>query len=576
MEQAISLPDLLCSHYFQLSGKGLYHLLLDIIDALQDCLKHGIYYRDIHLNNIFRKKDGHYVLGDFGSCLWGNEDPDSVTSAIGSPWYMAPETYKHKIFNEASATYGVGMIAYYLLNYLFPPFWQQYGKKSLEYRINGNNIISPARLQNASSAFETTLDKIIIKSLNHNVSRRYQTLETIKNDINALLNLPYCDEIILFEGGKSELYLPHNIQKLKSERIDFESTCDFDKEITVSNGECNRNDSKPEPIDWNCIPSEICECLSSDIIDDFASTMGGVRPSHQDSISYNPIRKTNYPQSYQSSSLLSRLFRKKELKPVYSSVFAPSEVKPRQHFIVQVYLHLEEETEKVSVLASEADKKAERRGYEPLEVKLKNGDEVNIEINIHGDTLLYNCRKSVVWQGSFVKRAFDYQIPDDINVDELSCSVNIFVNGAIAGEMIFITKIVESPRQLNTKIVTKPTKKLFISYSHKDIKAAERIAKIHEALDIDVFFDKHRLKAGYIYSEEISDFIQESDTFVLCWSENAATSDYVQKERKEALALAYPQRQPRENARLKILPYNVEPHAAPPADMIDYYHFEEL
>lgn len=276
-------------------------------------------------------------------------------------------------------------------------------------------------------------------------------------------------------------------------------------------------------------------------------------------------------------SIWSRLFGKRN-KPqsVYSSVFAPAEIAPKQHLMVQVYLHLPEETETVKSLASEADKSAERRGYEPLEVPLKKGDNVEIELNVNGDSLLYNCRKSVIWQGSFVKRAFDFVVPADINVYELSNSVNIYVNGAIAGELIFLTSIVDSPRQLNTNVYARPTKKLFISYSHKDIASAEKIAKIHEALGIDVFFDKHRLKAGYIYSEEISKFIQTADTFVLCWSENAAKSDYVEKERQEALALAYPQSKPRERAKLRIHPYNIEPHAVPPADMIEHYHFEEL
>ena len=265
-----------------------------------------------------------------------------------------------------------------------------------------------------------------------------------------------------------------------------------------------------------------------------------------------------------------------ESHSVYSSVFAPAEVAPNQRVMVQVYLHFYEETDKVKELANEADKYAERRGYEPLEVKLKNGDTIEIDLNVNGDTLCYSNRKKVVWQGSFVKRTFDFLVPPDLAVRELSCSVNIFVNGAIAGEMLFLTNIVDTPRKLNTNVDAKPTKKLFISYSHKDQLFAERIAKIHEALGIDVFFDKHRLKAGYIYSEEISQFIKEADTFVLCWSENAAKSDYVEKERQEALALAYPQCKPRERATLRIHPYNIEPHAAPPADMIEHYHFEEL
>ena len=111
-------------------------------------------------------------------------------------------------------------------------------------------------------------------------------------------------------------------------------------------------------------------------------------------------------------------------------------------------------------------------------------------------------------------------------------------------------------------------------YEEWRIKSAERIAKIHEALGIDVFFDKHRLKAGYIYSEEISRFIQAADTFVLCWSENAAESDYVEKEHKEELSLAYPQT--KRTYKPHNSPYNIKPHATPLADMIEHFYFEEL
>ena len=95
-------------------------------------------------------------------------------------------------------------------------------------------------------------------------------------------------------------------------------------------------------------------------------------------------------------------------------------------------------------------------------------------------------------------------------------------------------------------------------------------------MDVDVFFDKHRLKSGYIYSEEIFNFINKADTFVLCWSENAAQSEYVEKERKAALELAYPNRKPRDLAPISIKPYNIPPYATPPEDMIEHYHFEEL
>lgn len=116
---------------------------------------------------------------------------------------------------------------------------------------------------------------------------------------------------------------------------------------------------------------------------------------HEEETCYSPtprrtIRTTcrdNKMSYYPSDNLLnvaknnrsfwSRIFGKKEnFQDVYSSVFAPAEVKPKSRMMVQVYLHLDEETEKVKALATEADKNAERRDYIPLQTKLKKGDKV--------------------------------------------------------------------------------------------------------------------------------------------------------------------------------------------------------
>lgn len=214
---------------------------------------------------------------------------------------------------------------------------------------------------------------------------------------------------------------------------------------------------------------------------------------------------------------------------VYSSIFAPAEVKRKSHLQVQVYLHLYEESEKVKSLAQESDKNAERRDYIPLSLKLKKGDKVDIEFNVYGETRLASERKSIIWQGSFTKCSFDYFVPNDLDVDELSCEANLFVNGAIIGEMRFITQIVNAPRNLNPEIFSKSFKKIFISYAHKDFDKVKFMAKAYNAQGVDYFFDRDYLKAGDIYPKKIKDYIDTSDLFILCWSKNAAESEYVEK-----------------------------------------------
>ena len=244
--------------------------------------------------------------------------------------------------------------------------------------------------------------------------------------------------------------------------------------------------------------------------------------------------------------------------------------------LVQVYLHLYEETEKVKTLAQESDRNAERRDYIPLQCKLKKGDKVDVLLNIYGDTLLMSNKKSVVWQGSFTKCIFDYFVPKDIDVDELSCVALLSVNGVPVGEMRFVTKIVEQPRQLNPEIIAHKYNKVFISYSHQD---ESKVKFLHEGLELGAvphFFDRKYLKAGDVFPQVIQDYINSADLFILCWSENASKSEYVKKERLQALERVFPQVKPEQDAKLRIYPMSIEPRAELPSDMKENYHFGEL
>ena len=275
-------------------------------------------------------------------------------------------------------------------------------------------------------------------------------------------------------------------------------------------------------------------------------------------------------------SIFMGIARRRQKNDVYSSIFAPAEVKRKSHLQVQVYLHLYEESEKVKSLAKESDKNAERRDYIPLSLKLKKGDKVDVEFNVYGETRLMSERKSIIWQGAFTKCSFDYFVPKDINVDELSCVALLSVNGVPVGEMQFITQVVELPRQLNPEIIAHKYSKVFVSYSHQD---ESKVKFLHEGLELGSvphFFDRKYLKAGDVFPQVIQDYINSADLFILCWSENASKSEYVQKERLQALGRAFPQVKPENAAKLRIYPMSIEPRAELPSDMKEIYNFEVI
>ena len=662
IEQSTPIVDLLCSHYYELSLKGLIKMATDVAKAWKECQERGVLYRDIHVCNIYRSNDGTFKLGDFGSCT----NKFDLKEAVGNQWFMAPETFVSGIFTESSAVYSVSMVMYFILNNLRPAFWVQGCEdEALQKRMNGHNLPTPAGCINLPSHIKTKFDKFFNKV---SASLPKERISSVNEFIYKLGRLTfYCkdsDYIIhrkgfsldfdLNAGNEDRLdargnYIPRDAYHQYALGNEVEQMCTTaistskSKMKKCENGhiydsyiygnQCpfcpseNRNSTSNinnyyESISDGC--TVIRHIAHADEVENFARTMAsnpnineedlilknkrealkkklleGSKITFKNNVSAQSSNSTiSIPKGYLAGyvpceetinaqnktfitkpnrikkSFWTKIFSKK-YSDVYSSIFAPAEVKRKSHLQVQVYLHLYEESEKVKSLAQESDKNAERRDYIPLSLKLKKGYKVDVEFNVYGETRLMSERKSIIWQGSFTKCSFDYFVPKDIDVDELSCEANLFVNGAMIGEMRFLTQIVDVPRNLNPEILSHRFNRIFISYAHQDAQQIKLLALAYKAQGVDYFYDRDSLAPGDVYEEKIFDYIDSSDLFVLCWSKNAAASDYVAKEKGRALLRAYPQLSQRD-ATLKICPISIEPRADLPSDMKEVYNFEVI
>ena len=659
IEQSTPIVDLLCSHYYELSLKGLIKMATDVAKAWKECQERGVLYRDIHICNIYRSNDGTFKLGDFGSCT----NKFDLKETVGNQWFMTPETFVSGIFTEASAVYSISMVMYFILNNLRPAFWAQGCEdEALQKRINGDDLPIPAGCINLPPHIKTKLDKFFNKV---SVSLLKERISSIAEFICELERLTfYCEDndyiihrkgfsldLDLNAGNEDRLearwhYISRDAYHQYAMGNEAKPICSIDLDGSVSYSELDDNDI--DSIGTNLSD----DTISVDVIEDFASTAGynnyeseqtywdkepqvddvegfartmasnpnineedlilknkrealkkklleGSKITFNNNVSAQSSESTiSIPKGYLAGyvpceetinaqnktfitkpnrikkSFWTKIFSKK-YSDVYSSIFAPAEVKRKSHLQVQVYLHLYEESEKVKSLAKESDKNAERRDFIPLSLKLKKGDKVDVQFNVYGETRLMSERKSIIWQGAFTKCSFDYFVPKDIDIDELSCEANLFVNGAMIGEMRFLTQIVEVPRNLNPEILSHRFNRIFISYAHQDAQQIKLLALAYKAQGVDYFYDRDSLAPGDVYEEKIFDYIDSSDLFVLCWSKNAAASDYVAKEKGRALLRAYPQLSQRD-ATLKICPISIEPRADLPSDMKEVYNFEVI
>lgn len=628
MEQATPLAELLDSSYFKLTIHDFCNLLIDIASGLRDLLSNGIYYRDIHLNNIYLSNTGYgryiYKLGDFGSCAFVDEDNRysriTTKGGVGSKWYLASETLKSGVFDERSAVYGVGMIAYFLLNNLYPPLWQDYGEDSLIKRMFIPKLPMPVLLND--KRFAHISFEFIFKALRNDVSLRQQTLEELLKDIADFLSIyQKVGTIILIDGSS------YNQDGEGATTNDFCSTCTIDSNIKVFNEEVataistkgEEIEEKRAKLKRKLLSSSKLKISPSDnlmtipkgklcgrsSIDDFATTscFDFGREELNNRNSKRP--KSFFPQAEKeaenmdsshdaictSNTLIHSLLKttkslfmwgknkhKSTLCPckVNTSVFAPSEVRHGDYMMVQVFLYMDEEEQSVSRKAKEVDGEAERRNYIPLSVKLKEGDKVKIFLQIpNKEVKVEEPTQELTWQGRITDCQFAMYISNEFNASTILATVVLSVNGAPVGRMMFKTKVVDNPRKLHTEIVSKSFHKIFISYSHKDESRVKYLAEAYKAQGVDYFFDRHYLKAGDVYPLKIQQYIDSADLFILCWSKNAAESDYVTLERNRAMSHAYPQ-VTMDKASITIHPISIEPRAAFPQDMDSIYNFEEV
>lgn len=550
IEQSTPVIDLFCSHYYRPTFSSILKMINDIAEAWLECKARGVLYRDIHICNIYKANDGTYKLGDFGSCT----SDFSAKETAGNQWFMAPETLVEGIFDERSAIYAITMVLYFVLNDLTPAFCDDYNEEAaLKKRIQGDHLPYPSSVWHALD-----LELFITRGCAFSPADRFPSMQVFLHYLHALST---SHDILDFNH---HLYLPSN-------REPYSYPIGRNRNHPFANGKIDQIEriaisivAAPEHLH-----SFDYSFTSVDEVETYCRTMGIRIPSEPSPCTYETA-------SHIKTSLWDKLFYRKKGQTVYSSVFAPAEIKPKTHLMVQVFLHLLKEIDEVKHLAKESNKHAERRDYIPLQCKLKKGDKVDVQLSIFGDTLLLSEKNSLVWQGSFTKCSFDYFVPKDIAADSLSCKVMLSVNGAMVGEMCFITEVLEQPRNLNPEVFARQYKKIFISYAHQDEPKVEPMARAYKAQGVNYFFDRHYLKPGDIFPIKIQEFIDTADLFILCWSENAAKSDYVELERQRALRRAYPQVKPIEKAQLSIYPMSIEPRAELPIDMKDTYNFEVI
>ncbi len=256
---------------------------------------------------------------------------------------------------------------------------------------------------------------------------------------------------------------------------------------------------------------------------------------------------------------------------INACVYALAKNQPMKLFIVRVYFYKPEESIVVEAKVKDIDPKAQKKEYKPLDIPVKEGDKVSVQLKMSDGMILDNACKTITWHGHFTDCSFMAKLTNS-SIEDVFGTAFLSVNGIPAGELLFTIDVVEAQaKKLYAKVESRRYSRIFISYSHADEAQVRGFAECYLARGTYSLFDRHALQAGDIFKEKILDYINNADLFVLCWSKNAAGSEWVQIEREHALSLIKEGK-----AKLSIYPLSLKPEAPLPLDMSDKYNFGNL
>lgn len=154
------------------------NILDQLCQAVQYCHEHGVIHRDLKPENILITGSGEVTIIDFGIALlrgarritWAG-----LTTAVGTPDYMAPEQVQGKRGDVRTDIYSLGAIGYELLTQQ-PPFS---GDNPLA--VMGQHLYGTIRpVDEVNPTVPAGLAQVIERALRRDPDERYQTVEEFR------------------------------------------------------------------------------------------------------------------------------------------------------------------------------------------------------------------------------------------------------------------------------------------------------------------------------------------------------------------------------------------------------------
>jgi serine/threonine-protein kinase len=159
-------------------------IILQMADALECVHAYGVLHRDIKPENILITEDMIVKITDFGICHIADSSLTLVDEMLGSPAYMAPESFDaSKKVDARSDIFSMGVLSYEMLTGV-RPFTGDSVPQIME-EVKSRNPQPPTKL---NPEIPLWLEDIMAKMLAKNPDRRFGSCGEISKAINRHLS----------------------------------------------------------------------------------------------------------------------------------------------------------------------------------------------------------------------------------------------------------------------------------------------------------------------------------------------------------------------------------------------------
>lgn len=221
--------------------------------------------------------------------------------------------------------------------------------------------------------------------------------------------------------------------------------------------------------------------------------------------------------------------------PADATAFAPKKLRRGTPELVRIVVHQPKDLNAVIKAAKKLDPRTDAapQGMPLGDVAL--GAAIGVSLEVRGAA----CDGAIQrrsWQGEPID--FNFSAEADEGVKQVVFLARVFINDAQIGVLAFTRNVTgpnKKPHDPGDRVRLKRHKRVFLSYSSKDRETVAAIATAYASAGVEHFWDRASLKSGEEWHPRLRREIDRADLFHVCWSKNAAQSEWVKKETEHAI-----------------------------------------